>query len=356
MKRNLIVIISSVVLILALIVTPVLAKENQNNGTPFQELWDAIKKLQQQTGPTQEEFDSLTSRVSELEAVVFNQPPIFESAPVLSADEDALYTYNIVTSDPDPGNSIIVTADLLPPWLSLTDSGDGTATLTGTPTNGDVGSHSVILQAMDNLSDSTTQSFTITVLNTNDAPVFTSDPETFITEDETYTYNIIANDVDIEDELTIAAPTLPGWLSFTDKGNGTAIISGVPGDGEGGEHGVKLEVTDGVEIVTQGFTITVFNVNDPPTIMLQDSYYEIPVGTSYPIYVSAYDIDSNDLELIVDSISGLPNWITITNNGDFSWTLYATPGFDDFGVYELDICVDDSNDISDWVRITIVVQ
>lgn len=45
MKRNLIVILSSIVLIIALIVTPVLAKENQNNGTPFQELWDAIEQL-----------------------------------------------------------------------------------------------------------------------------------------------------------------------------------------------------------------------------------------------------------------------------------------------------------------------
>jgi hypothetical protein len=46
MKTKVILTVLSVILVVALMGTPVFAKDNQNNGQPFQELWDAIIKLQ----------------------------------------------------------------------------------------------------------------------------------------------------------------------------------------------------------------------------------------------------------------------------------------------------------------------
>lgn len=48
MKRKTFLIVLPILLTLGLIVTPALAKENQTNGTPFQELWEAIQDLQAQ--------------------------------------------------------------------------------------------------------------------------------------------------------------------------------------------------------------------------------------------------------------------------------------------------------------------
>jgi len=51
----------------------------------------------------------------------------------------------------------------------LTDNGNGTGTLSGTPTHSEVGTHNVTLRVNDGTVD-IDQSFTITVNNVNDAP------------------------------------------------------------------------------------------------------------------------------------------------------------------------------------------
>ena len=51
------------------------------------------------------------------------------------------------------------------------------ATLTGIPNNNDVGDHSVSFIVSDNLLNTSTQSFTITVVNINDPPYFDPIPD-----------------------------------------------------------------------------------------------------------------------------------------------------------------------------------
>jgi len=51
-----------------------------------------------------------------------------------------------------------------PTWLSLADHSDGTATLSGTPTDADLGDHAVTLRVEDMVGALDTQVFTITVL------------------------------------------------------------------------------------------------------------------------------------------------------------------------------------------------
>jgi len=94
--------------------------------------------------------------------------PGFTSIPVTGATNGLTYTYNITSSDTDVGDTLVVTATPpLPAWLTLTDggTGDGSATLSGTPGAGDVGDHAVELVVTDSgvPAQSSTQSFTITV-------------------------------------------------------------------------------------------------------------------------------------------------------------------------------------------------
>ncbi|HEX9985260.1 MAG TPA: cadherin domain-containing protein, partial [Thermoanaerobaculia bacterium] len=86
-----------------------------------------------------------TSNVASVQVNVTatNDAPAFTSVAVTAATEDAAYTYNVTTSDPDVGDTRTITAPTKPAWLTLVDNGDGTATLSGTPTNSDVGVHNV---------------------------------------------------------------------------------------------------------------------------------------------------------------------------------------------------------------------
>jgi VCBS repeat-containing protein len=250
-----------------------------------------------------------------------NDAPVFTSVPVTAATEDAAYTYNVTTTDEDAGDTRTITATTKPAWLTLVDNGDGTAILSGTPTNADVGVHNVTLEVNDG--DATVQqTFTVTVTNTNDAPTFTSSAVTTATEDVTYTYSIITADVDVGDTRTITAPTKPAWLTFTDNGDGTATLTGTPTNAEVGVHNVTLEVNDGDVTVQQIFTITVSNLNDPPT------FTSTPVTTgaedvAYTYNITTADIDVGDTRTITAPTK--PAWLTLVDNGDGTATLTGTP-------------------------------
>ena len=91
-----------------------------------------------------------------------NVAPVFTSLPVSTTTAASPYTYTISTQD-NNGDALTITASTLPDWLTLTDHQNGTATLTGTPVNAEVGNHSVVLHATDSGGLATTQSFFITV-------------------------------------------------------------------------------------------------------------------------------------------------------------------------------------------------
>ncbi|MBU0765575.1 MAG: hypothetical protein KJ607_12135 [Bacteroidetes bacterium] len=91
----------------------------------------------------------------------------------------------------------------------------------------------------------------------NNVPVFTSLPVTLADVNVPYTYDITATDPDVNDILTITCTNLPAWLSFTDNGNGTAVLTGNPGSGDVGTYNVVLTVCDGTVSINQSFTIAV---------------------------------------------------------------------------------------------------
>jgi len=106
-----------------------------------------------------------------------NTPPFFITSAPVSGTEDALYSYPIRTGDAgwgSPGSSLSIVALEKPAWLTLVDHGDGTALLAGTPGNGDVGTHGVMLGVLDEAYGFAAQSFTVDIAAVNDAPVLDS--------------------------------------------------------------------------------------------------------------------------------------------------------------------------------------
>ena len=97
-----------------------------------------------------------------------NDPPSFTSDPVMSIQSDQTYSYTATTEDVD-GGSVSLSMTTGPGWLDLTDIGDGTAELTGVPALGDVGDHSLVLEANDGSGGVTEQSFVVSVTAGPDA-------------------------------------------------------------------------------------------------------------------------------------------------------------------------------------------
>ncbi len=77
-----------------------------------------------------------------------NEAPAIDSTPITNALEGEAYSYTISATDPD-GDALQFSAAGLPDWLTLTDNGDGTATLAGTPDSAAVGSHTLSISVTD---------------------------------------------------------------------------------------------------------------------------------------------------------------------------------------------------------------
>ncbi|NBD34654.1 MAG: DUF11 domain-containing protein, partial [Chloroflexi bacterium] len=77
-------------------------------------------------------IESDTAVTATFEMSVTNHAPIFTSTPITTADVGATYNYT-ATAEDDDGDTLTITMATGPAWLTLTDNGDGTALLAGTP-------------------------------------------------------------------------------------------------------------------------------------------------------------------------------------------------------------------------------
>ena len=113
--------------------------------------------------------------------------------------------------------------------------------ITGTPTNEDVGEHTVTVKVTDNAGATDTKTFTLTVNNVNDAPVFNFTPPTNINEDAAFSYQLTASDIDADDvseTLTYRAISKPDWMAVSSSG----LITGTPSNSDVGSHTVTVQV------------------------------------------------------------------------------------------------------------------
>ncbi|MGE0078353.1 MAG: endonuclease [Bacteroidales bacterium] len=176
----------------------------------------------------------------------------FTSSAITSAQAGTTYTYNITVSS-NPGATFTITASTKPTWLTLTSTGNGTATLSGTPEESNVGSNPVVLNVTDGTS-SATQNFTITVASSIIPLQFTSTPVTTGQVGTEYNYNVAVTG-NAGATFTITAPTKPDWLTLTSTGNGTATLSGIPTSS--GTSNVLLTAGDGTSTTDQSFSINI---------------------------------------------------------------------------------------------------
>ena len=229
-------------------------------------------------------------------------------------------------------------------WTIPVAATNGTAGITSSPTN-PPNAQSQVITYTPNANYNGADNFTVrvsdgiliddiqvnvTINAINDEPYFATSPVTTAKATHAYTYNITCGDVDIPlDALTITCPTKPAWLTFTDNGDRTAILSGTPADGDIGAHNVTLQVSDGSASVQQVFVINVsdrfiYVPADYPTIQqginaaVNGDRVIVAAGT----YNENIDFSGKEIEVIGDS--GTPSNVTIDGGGTGSCVTFQS--------------------------------
>ena len=200
-------------------------------------------------------------------------------------DGDAI-TYTVTLDD----------GSALPSWLSFDAA---TQTFTGTPLNADVGVINVTVTATDG-SFSVTDTFALTVVNTNDDPTALSLSATTIDENS---LGGVIGDLTTTDDDNINGDTHTYTLSGTDAAsfevvnNQLKLKAGVSANYETkSTYAVTVTTTDGSgSTFAQSFNVTVNDVNDAPTAisLTATAIDENAVGTTVG-YLSSTDEDAGD--------------------------------------------------------------
>ncbi len=261
-----------------------------------------------------------------------------QGAPRFTSSSPASWTVNTfasfsITAIGFPAATIALSGDL-PSGLTFS-GGTGTATISGTPTS--EGTATVTLTATNALGVAT-QALTITIAaprppmgseSGGTAPAFTSAGGTTFTIGSAGSFSI----------STTGSPTpsitrtgaLPTGVTFTDNGNGTAMLSGTPAAGSAGAYPLTLTASNGVGApVAQSFTLTVNNSGTP--IITSAAAATFTVGA-----VGSFAVTTTALPSVTSIIvtGALPSGLTFVDNGNGTGTLSGKPNPGSSGVYPL---------------------
>lgn len=266
-----------------------------------------------------------------------NQPKIV-STPDSSAVKNQLYSYQVVVKEFDSGDQL--TFSLLPPkpsWLNINSS---SGLISGTPGINDVGNSTVTVKVDDNNGGTDTQTYPLTVIDSNTPPVITSSPITEAREGSPYSYQVEADDPDLGDVITYSLTVKPSWLSINPS---SGLINGTPGIEDVGDTTVTVRVDDNNGgYGTQTYSLTVSSkINHSPEITSQPDTTAI-ANQLYQYQVIAVDQDPGDT-LTYQLTSG-PIWLNINPN---TGLIQGNPSNHDIAQHEVLVVVSDNHGLED---------
>jgi endonuclease I len=257
-------------------------------------------------------------------------PVSISSTAVTSVNVFQNYNYSITTSG-GTGSAITVTCTQKPLWMIFTQTGNGTAQLSGIPMAGDVGNHNVTISATDGTTTDV-QQFVVVVSSTTTPVNFTSTPVLTATVYQNYQYSITASGHPLA-TLTISCNQKPEWMNFLQTGNGTASLTGSPSFYDIGNHPVSLTVTDGISNKTQTFVVSVLGLDvnfttTPITLAKIDETYE---------YIISAEVVGNTSAVTTISCNEKPDWLTFAAGGLSSASLSGIPSLQDIGSHYVEL-------------------
>jgi hypothetical protein len=287
--------------------------------------------------------------------------PAITSADSASATAGSPFSFTVATTG-YPAASLGASGLPTSGHVTFTNNGNGTATISGTPATGDVGTYSVGITAT-NTYGSTTQSFALSVRAATPvtpvtpvspggpapvgpasppitpvappvapvvpangtSPLFTSPSSTTAVVGTASSFIVSANGAPTP--AITATGSLPPGFTFTAYSNGTATLAGTPGATANGVYALKFTATNSTGTTTQSFLLTVFA---HPTITSAASA-TARVGRTFHLTVNATGTPTP----VVSESGTLPKGLKWAENGNGTATLGGTPWAHQGGVYHL---------------------
>jgi hypothetical protein len=228
----------------------------------------------------------------------------------------------------------------MPSGVILTDNGDGTATLAGTPGVGNGGQFSLNITAANGTAPDAVQAFTLTV---NEAPAINvaTTPKGFT--GAAMNLNVTTTGYPTA-TISLGGDALPSGVTFTDSGDGTATIAGTPVDGSNGIYHLTVTAASGVSPDAQAsVTLT---ITDPPPQQIAPGVSVVPTATveaGTPLSVAVTTIGFPVPALAVTD-GTLPSGVTFADLGDGTGVFSGTVAAGSAGTYNLTVTA--SNGVS----------
>ena len=246
-----------------------------------------------------------------------------------------------------------------PAWLHLTDNGNGTATLSGTPPLGTSGTFLATISPISRGSGGFINGNPYHV-NVENVPVFLSSDTATFTVGNRSSFTVLANQgtIGLVDTLPAALSfLLPSLQCFIVNANG-ACIAGIPDPGTGGQHDLTLTADAGsIGVATQSLTI---NINEGPQITSPNSATLIAgspgsfavTTTGFPNLSTAPvpakyapPTSPNEGKGMYFTVTGLPADLSFSNLNPEglatgTLTIQGTPSAADAGLHRVEITAD----------------
>jgi dUTPase len=240
-----------------------------------------------------------------------SKAPAITSGPSASFEVGVASTFTITTTGyPVAAISLATTP---PPGLTFSDNGDGTATISGTPTAPTSTPVTLNVTATNGVGVAATQKLMLTInqaptINAFTPPVFIAGTQSSVT---------ITTTPGVPSATTLSySGTLPKGISFSATG-GTASFKGTPAVGSGGTYSITLTARNAPNSsVSQTFTMT---VNEAPTITSKGSAV-FSVGQT-----GTFTVTTKDYPTVTFSASPLPAGLTFTDNHNGTATISGKP-------------------------------
>ncbi|WP_259528353.1 Ig-like domain-containing protein [Shewanella baltica] len=240
-------------------------------------------------------------------SVTPNATLAINGVPELTVNQGELYQF--IPTAAGSGGVLNFSITNKPVWATFNPT---TGTLSGTPSNQDVGiTNGIVISVSDGTLSASLPAFNLSVTNVNDAPVATSSTVTLV-EDGSVTITLSAVDAD-NDPLTYEVVSLPA--SGTLEQHGTVWLY-TPEQDFNGADALSFIAKD-AELSSEPATVTinVTPVNDDPQAVDDDYTLTSAVNDVYALAVLANDVDVDGDTLTIDGAAADIGSVQITSEG-----------------------------------------
>jgi len=282
-----------------------------------------------------------------------NDPPVADSQS-LTVEEDTPLNLTLSCSDIE-GDSLHFSL------VSDPEHGTLSGTLPHvvyTPDENFSGADGFTFRCSDGELESNVATVEITVSPVNDRPKLQGISNQRVNEGETLAVDLSCTDADTGDALTLSAEALPPGATLSDHGDGSGTLTYTPGfdvvvhpESSTVFSNVQIRCSDGTESVTQAFSITVLDVNRPPSA--QEDSVATAEDASVTIVVVDNDSDPDGEDALVITTNTPPAHGTASCN---SSRCTYTPEPDFYGRDSFTYTISDGQGGAATATVTITVE